>query len=128
METPSNALNKEKTVETFDSAQVLKVMPGTPLVPSSKTTIPGHPMLADPLIEPPRLSTSSKNSLGELPLGLLGTIQQMIKMTIREQMATLVPACAVTLSNVDVPKEKGKRVSPAPAPLVAGSQGPPSQI
>ncbi|KAL0440556.1 UNVERIFIED_CONTAM: hypothetical protein Slati_2538600 [Sesamum latifolium] len=39
-------------------------------------------------------------------------------------MATLIPARVVTPSNVDVPKEKGKRVPPALSPPVAGGQGP----
>ncbi|KAL0326481.1 UNVERIFIED_CONTAM: hypothetical protein Sangu_1726100 [Sesamum angustifolium] len=48
-------------------------------------------------------------------------------MAIQEPMVTLVPTCIVTPLEVNVPKEKGERVSPAPASQVVRGQGPPLQ-
>ncbi|KAL0313071.1 UNVERIFIED_CONTAM: hypothetical protein Sradi_5706400 [Sesamum radiatum] len=53
MITPSNALNKKKTVETAGRAEALQVVPETPMPPTSGMTVTGPPRPADLLTERP---------------------------------------------------------------------------
>ncbi|KAL0361225.1 UNVERIFIED_CONTAM: hypothetical protein Sradi_3807000, partial [Sesamum radiatum] len=46
-EAPSNALRKQKAMETAASAQALQVLPGAPLGPTSAMTVAGPPRLTD---------------------------------------------------------------------------------
>ncbi|KAL0453447.1 UNVERIFIED_CONTAM: hypothetical protein Slati_1322800 [Sesamum latifolium] len=67
METPSNALNKQKAVETTKRAQALQVVPGHPWLPpvGRRSHDPLDPV--DQLGEPPRRSISLNTSSGGAP-------------------------------------------------------------
>ncbi|KAL0282282.1 UNVERIFIED_CONTAM: hypothetical protein Sangu_2958600 [Sesamum angustifolium] len=97
-------------METTCNTQALQIVLGTSLVPASGEMVPGSPNY--PLIEPPRHSTSLATYLEGLPPRGFHA-QQMIITAISEQMVKLVPTPSVTPLEVDVPKEKGERISPA---------------
>ncbi|KAL0404051.1 UNVERIFIED_CONTAM: hypothetical protein Sradi_2045900 [Sesamum radiatum] len=82
-----------------------------------------HPRPVDPLTESPHYNTSSEGAPPKTPIhhttyghhGHTG------------ESNDLFLAYTITPSNVDVPNKEDKRIPPAPVPLVAGVQGPPSQ-
>ncbi|KAL0327476.1 UNVERIFIED_CONTAM: hypothetical protein Sangu_1825600 [Sesamum angustifolium] len=77
------------------------------------------------MVDPPRRNTSSKTSIEEVSPTLLGAIQQIVSMAIREQVATLALVRVAILSDVDVPEDKAEESATVPTPPVVARQGPP---
>ncbi|KAL0391450.1 UNVERIFIED_CONTAM: hypothetical protein Slati_4530100 [Sesamum latifolium] len=96
MENPSNPANKQKIVKTSDNTQALQVVTGMPptsadggSAPATLAQTPSPPMVADPIADPSRRSTSLDTSMEELSPALLGAVQQIVSAAIREQVAAL---------------------------------------
>ncbi|KAL0440249.1 UNVERIFIED_CONTAM: hypothetical protein Slati_2507900 [Sesamum latifolium] len=93
METPSNPPNKQKAREAPAAAttQALQVVPSAPLTSLSGTTTTATPRSTDPAADTPRIPVTQDALPVELSPTLIGTLQQMITSTIREQLTVLTP-------------------------------------
>ncbi|KAL0444478.1 UNVERIFIED_CONTAM: hypothetical protein Slati_2170500 [Sesamum latifolium] len=92
MENPGNTANKHKAPETSGSAQALQVVTGMPPTPTLAgstlaTLVQTAPRVVASVADPPRHSTSSDTSMEEISPALLGAIQQIVSIAIREQEA-----------------------------------------
>ncbi|KAL0402492.1 UNVERIFIED_CONTAM: Pro-Pol polyprotein [Sesamum latifolium] len=92
MENPNHPSDKQKVVVTPSGTQALQVVTGMPPTPvlagSTPVTLPQAPpppRVAEPVADPPRRSTSSDTSMEEISPALLGAIQQIVSVAIREQ-------------------------------------------
>ncbi|KAK4388450.1 hypothetical protein Sango_2451600 [Sesamum angolense] len=65
-------------------------------IPATLTQTPPPPRVVGLTVNPPRCNTSSDTSIEELPLALLGAIQQIVSAIIREQVAALAPVRIAT--------------------------------
>ncbi|KAL0420480.1 UNVERIFIED_CONTAM: hypothetical protein Slati_3070900 [Sesamum latifolium] len=103
METPTNAPNKQKAGEApAATTQALQVVPSMSLTSLSRTATTATPRSTDPAADTPRIIVSPDASPVELSSDLLRTIQQMITLAIREQLAVLVPAQVKTPAEVSI--------------------------
>ncbi|KAL0345502.1 UNVERIFIED_CONTAM: hypothetical protein Sradi_4381500 [Sesamum radiatum] len=78
-----------------------------------------------PMADPPSRSTSSVTSTDELSPTMLGAIQRIVSMAIREHITILVPPRIPTPSDVHIFEEEAGESAPVPAPLIVGRQGVP---
>ncbi|KAL0283765.1 UNVERIFIED_CONTAM: hypothetical protein Sangu_2868200 [Sesamum angustifolium] len=76
METHRNVQNKSKAREVVGGAQVLQVVPGAPLASASTVALLGASRPLGLVIDPPRCSTSSDTSSGELSPAFLGAQEE----------------------------------------------------
>ncbi|KAL0412192.1 UNVERIFIED_CONTAM: hypothetical protein Slati_3808900 [Sesamum latifolium] len=124
METPSNAPNKQKAGEApAATTQTLQVVPRASLTSLSRTAETATSRSTDLATDAPRTTISPDTPPVELSPNLLGTLQQMITSSIREQLAVLVPTQVTTQPEVAVPEQ----ADPALAiPRSNAIEGPPS--
>ncbi|KAL0405447.1 UNVERIFIED_CONTAM: hypothetical protein Slati_3858600 [Sesamum latifolium] len=114
---------KQKAVETGGN-QTLQVATGTSLTPvGGGSTLP-PPRAISLVVDPPRRITSSDTSTDELSPDLMGAIQRIVSVAIREQLIVLTPACTTTSSDEDVPEEVAEEGAPVHVLPVAERQGP----
>ncbi|KAL0444773.1 UNVERIFIED_CONTAM: hypothetical protein Slati_2200000 [Sesamum latifolium] len=125
METPSAPSRQKARPIPVVTTQALQVVSSTSLTPISGSMPTATPRSTDPPVDPPRTTISSDAPPVELSSNLLGTIQQMIASTIREQLAVLIPARVTTPSEVTVPKQADPALA-VPRPNTV--EGPTTQL
>ncbi|KAL2241084.1 UNVERIFIED_CONTAM: hypothetical protein Sindi_0749600 [Sesamum indicum] len=103
METPNNALNKQKVVEETGNPQALQVVPGAPLASVGGTTVLGFSKPMDPFTETSWDDTSSNTYLSKFYTGADG---------------------GVRMASLDA---RGRMVPPALGPVIQERQGQPLQ-
>ncbi|KAL0399755.1 UNVERIFIED_CONTAM: hypothetical protein Sradi_2318800 [Sesamum radiatum] len=92
--------------------------------PATLTQAPPLPRVVGSATDPPRYTTS----IEEISPALLGTIQQIVSATIREEVAALAPTRVATPSDVDAPEDEVEEGVLAPIPLAGRRQEAPHQF